>query len=148
MKDPYEMHENTRRLLELHEGRRSAMYYCTAGAPTVGIGHNLRDNVMSDRAIDVLLTDDVAAVARDLDKVFPWWRDEDEVRQAAMVDLCFNLGITRFSKFHNTLNAWHAHVYEAAALGLENSKWYHQVGNRAKRIVDMVRTGAWPKEIA
>lgn len=137
----------TRRLHELNEGRRNRMYRDSLGIETIGIGHNLRDRPISDRAVDVIYEDDLAEVLADLDRFLPWWREHDDVRQAVLVDLMFNLGATRLLGFKNTLAAFKAGVYEAAAVGLENSKWYGQVGVRGPRIVEMVRTGKWPQEI-
>jgi lysozyme len=136
------------KLLDGHEGRKRKMYKCSAGYNTIGVGHNLDANPISDRAIQVILEDDVADVIAQLDAQLPWWRDNDEVRQAALIDLCFNLGIGTLRTFRNTLAAWQAGDFDAAAIGLENSKWYSQVGRRGPRVVSMVRNGTWPEDIA
>jgi len=134
-------------LIEAHEGRMRKMYKCTAGFNTIGVGHNLDANVLTDRAIDVILVEDIRQVEMDLDRCLPWWRNESDSRRAALVDLCFNLGIQGVLGFRNTLHAWMNRDYEAAARGLENSKWHGQVGRRAPRIEHMVRTGMWPEEL-
>jgi lysozyme len=136
------------KLLDGHEGRKRKMYKCSAGYNTIGVGHNLDANPISDRAIQVILEDDVADVIAQLDAQLPWWRDNDEVRQAALIDLCFNLGIGTLRTFRNTLAAWQAGDFDAAAIGLENSKWYSQVGRRGPRVVSMVRNGTWPEDVA
>jgi lysozyme len=138
----------TRTLIEFNEGRRNKLYQCTAGFWTVGVGRNLEANPLSDAAIDFLLDEDIAAVEAQLDKHLSWWREHDEVRRAVLIDLAFNMGINGLLGFKNTLAAFRAKNYEAAASGLEKSKWFSQVGNRGPRIVNMVRTGQWPKEIA
>jgi lysozyme len=136
------------KLLDGHEGRKRKMYKCSAGYNTIGVGHNLDANPISDRAIQVILEDDVADVIAQLDSQMSWWREHDEVRQAALIDLCFNLGIGTLLTFKNTLTAFKNKVYESAASGLENSRWYSQVGRRGPRVVSMVRNGIWPEDIA
>lgn len=132
-----------RALLELNEGRRNRMYRDTKGIETIGIGHNLRDRAISNRAIDVIFEDDLADHTAELFAVLPWAKDQDEVRQAALIDLAFNLGLPKLLLFKNTLAAWRIGAYENAALGLRHSEWFLQVGRRATRIVKMVETGRW-----
>lgn len=139
---------SVRKLLELNEGRRNRLYYDSRGIPTIGVGHNLRDKPLSDRAVNLIFEDDFHEHVAELERIAPWFREHDEVRQAALIDLCFNLGAPGLAKFKFTLSAFRTKNYEGAASGLENSLWYTQVGLRGPRIVAMVRTGEWPAELA
>lgn len=136
---------NIEQLLELHEGRRNTVYRCTAGKLTIGIGHNLEANPISDAAIDVILDDDITAVERDLERTYPWYARLDHVRKMAMVDLCFNLGITKLKMFLTTMREMSLGNFEAAANALTDSLWFKQVGTRGPRIVRMIRTGEYPE---
>ncbi len=91
--------KRAKELLELHEARRDRMYKCSAGFNTIGIGHNLDANPISERAIDVIFEDDLNVVLNDLTKNLPWWRTLSENRQLVLVDMCFNLGIGRLLGF-------------------------------------------------
>lgn len=133
--------------LSLEEGKNLKMYLDSLKIPTIGIGHNLRDKPISERACRVIFEDDVNDAIADLDKYLPWWRNEDDVRQNALIDLCFNLGIESLLGFKNTLQAWQEHRYEDACQGLGASLWATQVGRRAQRIQQMVKTGEWPNDI-
>lgn len=130
-----------KKLLELHEGRRGSIYKCSAGYNTIGVGHNLDTNPISDKAIDVILEDDIAVVLSDLNKNLPWWRQLSERRQLVLADMCFNLGIGRLLGFKNTLKAMENGNYEEAANGMAASKWAAQVGRRAERLIKMMREG-------
>ena len=66
-----------------------------------------------------------------------------DVRQAVVVDMSFNLGLTRFSQFTQTLKAISAGNYAAASSYMLDSKWARQVGPRAQRLAKMMRTGEW-----
>lgn len=130
-------------LLERHEGRRNVAYKDTKGIWTVGVGHNLLTPI-SEKAIDVILLDDLAVVEANLNNFLPWWTQHNNARQLAMIDLCFNLGVSRLLGFRKALNAWLNQDYEGAARELKDSAWFAQVGTRGPRIVEMVRTGLLP----
>lgn len=117
-------------------------------AEVKAIGHDGRTRAITiDQAI-LLLDNDIAAVGKALDQAMPWWRCLDEIRARVLVDLCFNMGLTTLLTFKNTLASLRMGNYEDAAIGLEKSLWYKQVGNhtdnkvdRGERLVAMVRTG-------
>ena len=133
--------KRAKELLELHEARRNRMYKCSAGFHTIGIGHNLDANPISERAIDVIFEDDLNVVMNDLTKNLPWWRTLSENRQLVLVDMCFNLGIGRLLGFKNTLKAMEEGRFEDAAGGMGQSLWATQVGSRAARLIKMMREG-------
>jgi len=58
--------------------------------------------------------------------------------QRVLVNMCFNLGGTRFSKFKNMLRACREHNWEQMAAEMENSRWYSQVGRRSQELQRMV----------
>jgi GH24 family phage-related lysozyme (muramidase) len=62
-------------------------------------------------------------------------------RKEAIIDMLFNLGITRFLGFKNTISAILAGDWGAAARGIRNSLWYQQVKGRARRIAGEIETG-------
>jgi lysozyme len=60
-----------------------------------------------------------------------------------MVDICFNLGLTRLRSFANALEAMSYGQYEIAANEFMDSRWSQQVGNRAVEVTEMIRTGEY-----
>jgi lysozyme len=68
----------------------------------------------------------------------------DEVRQRVLANMCFNMGITRLLKFRNMLGAIQLKNWDRAADEMVNSPWYTQVGARAVRLVQAMRTGVMP----
>ena len=88
-----------------------------------------------------LLECDIRRVKADLDLALSWWRGLDDVRQRVLVNMAFNLGITRLLGFKNTLAAMQAGNYADAAKGMLDSKWATQVGARATRLAAMMRDG-------
>ncbi len=131
-------------LFTLHEGKRNKVYKDTKGIATLGVGHNIRDVPISDKVIDLILEEDIDNHLEELCRTYPWFEDMDDVRQGALLDLFMNMGGPVIAQFKNTLAAMRVGNWEAAALGLENSAWFTQVGTRGPRIVKMFRDGRWP----
>jgi lysozyme len=133
--------------LTVDEGRKRRIYLDTATPPrwTGGVGRNLSDRDFSDDEIDLMLTNDINAVERQLDKALPWWCEMNDARQNVLANMCFNLGIGKLLGFKNTLTFMRARRYDAAALGMLDSKWAKQVGQRAIRLAEMMRKGEFLK---
>ena len=134
-----------RQLLKKHEGVRSKPYICTAGKITVGIGRNLEDRGLSMTEIEYLFANDLVIVARDCIKLF---RDFDSItpvhRQAALLDMCFNLGGPRLAKFVNMRAAVDLRDWKTAAKEALDSKWATDVGTRAITISYILEHGKLP----
>lgn len=129
------------RELTTDEGKRSKVYKCTAGKNTIGVGRNLDDVGLSDEEISFLLRNDIARVCAELDGALPWWRQMSDARQRVLANMSFNLGLRGLLGFKNTLAAMKEGRYKDAAAGMQNSLWARQVGNRAKRLAEMMERG-------
>lgn len=131
-------------LIEEHEGRRHKPYKCTAGKTSIGIGRNLDDVGLSDDEVDYLFANDLKR-AQDAASKYPWFADLSEVRQAAIVDMIFNLGPSRFAGFRKFIQAMSERQYARAAAELVDSRWFRQVRRRASRIRLMILNDEWPE---
>lgn len=123
------------------EGRRRFPYYDTGQRITAGVGRNLSDVGLRDDEIDLMLNNDIFGATADLDHNLPWWRTLDPVRQRVMVNMDMNLGWPKFSQFARFFSAVNQHRWDDAALELIASRWAVQVGDRARRLEVMMRTG-------
>ena len=132
--------------LKRHEGVRTHAYQCTANMTTVGVGRNIDEDGglgLSVDEIEFLLKNDIKRCKQEL-ITLPWFPEIDSVRQDALINLCFNLGITRLLGFKNALNAMSVGDYEKAAEEFLDSRWAVQVGNRALDVAHMILTGEYP----
>ena len=137
------------RELRRDEGVEYSPYLDTVGVKTVGVGHNMQAHPLpsdwtfplTDAQVDQLLAQDVQDVFNDLDRVFPWWRNMNYVRQRVIANMTFNLGIPRLAGFKNTLAAMEQGRYTSAAAGMMASLWAKQVGKRAERLAEMMVNG-------
>lgn len=132
-------------LIKEHEGTSLALYRCTAGKFTIGVGRNIEDNGIRQDECDLMLANDIRECRLQLLRAYPWFNGLDEVRQAACIDLMFNLGPMRLAGFQKFLSAMARSDWERAGEQLADSRWFRQVGRRGPRIVGMVKSGEWPK---
>ena len=128
-------------MLIKHEGLRLFPYLCPAGKLTVGVGRNLTDTGISiDEAMD-LLENDISRVTRELEDNFPWFMVLNKARREALVDMCFNLGLSRFRKFSKMIEALQRDDFAIAAKEMLSSRWAQQVGKRAAELARIMLEG-------
>ena len=137
--------------LERDEGRRYVPYSDTRGFQTVGIGHNLASPIpsawiypLTDDEIDQLLDHDLSITIAALDLHIGWWRTLDEVRQRCVCNIAFNLGVGSLMGFHDALADLKAGNFINASQEFQDSDWYKEVGDRAVRICQAIKTGVMP----
>lgn len=129
--------------LRRQEGVKNTLYKCTSDKWTIGVGRNLEDVGLSDEEIDYLLENDIERTEELLDEYMDWWRDLDSVRQEAMVNFVFNVGIGTAQKFKKAMAALQEQDYDTAADEMMDSNWSKQVGQRAVEVTEMIRTGEY-----
>ena len=91
-----------------------------------------------------LLDNDIRRVLAEVCRNIPAFFDVDEVRRAVLVDMAFNLGISRLLGFKKFLAALAIHDYETAAKEMLDSKWRRDVRGRACTLARMMETGELP----
>ena len=130
-------------MLKRHEGVKSHVYLCSAGYETIGVGRNISKSGMglSEDEVDYLLENDIVRVIKELSSEYPWFKDLDDVRKDAMIDISFNLGATRLRGFKRALAAMEVADYTTAAKEFLDSKWSRDVKGRATELCYMVETG-------
>lgn len=129
--------------LRRDEGTRKFPYPDSKGNVTIGVGHNLSEDGMSDAVIAFQLQDDVNAVSFILNARLPWFRSIDPVRQGALMNMCFNLGFNGLEEFGKMLTAFAKGDWTTAAAEMVSSAWAKEVGDRAKRLETQILTGQW-----
>lgn len=125
--------ENYSKLLkqvQRHEGCELKPYRDTEGVLTIGYGRNLDDVGITKGEAETLLLNDLAIAVQEA-QTFDWYADLSEPRKQVIVNMIFNLGRPRFSKFVNTIQFIQDEMYDQASEEMLNSVWAHQVGSRA-----------------
>jgi len=145
-----------------HEGMVLTVYEDSLGIDTIGIGRNLKDRGISKEELDYmdipymavvyehgiteadaryLALNDIKIVENELVRVHPCVEGLSAVRQLILMDMAFNMGVPRLCKFKNMWNAIHSGDFEAASFEMMDSRWARQVGGRAKKLSDAMKTG-------
>lgn len=153
--------ENTERFyeqLKRFEGLRLKAYLCPAGKLTIGYGHNCEvwpvagvrkvgDGIKRTQA-EELLVEDVCFFAEKLDEKIPWWRGLSEPRQAVVLGMAFQLGVSGLLGFRKAMAAMERGDYEDAAREMLDSKWARKDSPlRASELVLQMHEGEWQEDV-
>lgn len=126
-----------------HEGLELMPYKCTAGKLTIGVGRNIEDRGITYDEAMYLLENDLTLYHVELMKAFPVVDQLDVVRQYTLVNMAFNLGITKLRQFKMMWAAIEDNDFEVAAQEMLNSKWASDVGQRSLQLSEQMRTGLY-----
>lgn len=132
--------------LKIDEGVVYEIYNDHLGYPTFGIGHLITESdpehgctegtpVSEERVAEAFEQDLNIAIRECLVLYGERWFDfPDEVKEI-LVNMMFNLGRPRLSKFKNMKAALDKGDWVTAAAEGRDSRWYYQVGNRSERLM-------------
>ena len=124
-------------MLKRHEGRSPIPYRDSVGVWTVGYGHNM-GKPLSEAALQQIFADDLREAQHEVVQAFPWYADLTQPRQWVLVDMCFNLGLTRLQGFKKFLAAMERGDYETARTEMLDSVWRTQVKGRAVELANLI----------
>ena len=120
--------------IKKHEGFRSTVYQCTEGYDTIGYGFAIKD-LWLDKDIATLIL--MRKIQRLLERIliaFDWFKDSPEQAKNAVTNMCYQLGLSGFSKFKKTIYLLETEQYEEASIEMLDSKWARQTPGRAKEL--------------
>ena len=137
------------RLISEEEGRSPYVYPDNEGLSTIGIGCCVDKKVpgagLCDAAMDAQFEHD-SAEARTQAARFPHFSELNEVRQAVLISMAFQLG-TKPLHWPQFMAALEARDYiKAASAGRDSDWWRIQTHTRAEREMRMLETGQWQEK--
>ena len=125
-------------LIKNNEGLRLKPYRCPSGKLTIGWGRNLDDKGITMAEAERMLDADIAIAKLDIYKVFGSQVGQfNDNQYAALVDMIFNLGITKFKKFKKMIQAIKERDWGKARAEALDSRWAKQVPNRATEVTNL-----------
>jgi len=127
--------------LKRDEGVRLHPYRCSANKLTIGVGRNIEERGITEDEAEYLLNNDLAICIEEVESVFTWYYYITDNRKRAIINMVFNLGLTKLLKFKNFIAAMEAKDYLTAGKEMLDSRWAKQVGNRADRLEQMIVNG-------
>lgn len=143
-------------LLTADEGMRLFPYLDCCGQPwrkcqcsvtkkgklTIGIGRNLDDVGITESEAKFLLDNNIASSTIEIERSFgSWFSKLNSARKIVVVSMVFNIGITGFKTFQKMIKSIQSGDFNSAANQMMSSKWATQVGYRAVRLSEMMRSG-------
>ena len=142
--------EALREQLKIDEGVKYEIYKDHLGYPTFGIGHLITESdpehgkpdgteISEDRVNEIFETD-VAKFVSEAKILFPDLDELPDVAQQVIVNMAFNMGRPRLSKFKNFIAGVNDRDWTRAAEEMMDSRWATQVGDRAIRLRNQILT--------
>ncbi len=158
------MNERLKDILGRHEGKRNFPYddadgkrigprkRTIRGKLTIGKGRNLEDVGLSDDEIEYLFENDVRRAVEGARRLVKNFDARSENRRIVLASLVYMLGEAGFGRWKETRRVIEAGRFDLAALHIEQSKLYRQLGGdppgtddgrltRPEELVRMMREG-------
>ena len=137
--------DRVRKQLEIDEGVVYEIYNDHLGYPTFGIGHLVRKtdpeygfavgHSVEPERVQEAFEADLTVACDECSILYKTWHTFPEEVQEILVNMMFNLGRPRLSKFRNMKKALDKRDWKLAAVEGRDSLWYRQVSNRAERLM-------------
>ena len=117
-----------------HEGFRDKVYKCTQGYDTIGYGFAIKDLVLDEDIAEQILIKKLYDLQCKIQDKFKWFDDLPQEAQDVITNMCYQLGVTGFSKFKKTIKLLKDHKFKSASIEMLDSKWALQTPNRAEEL--------------
>ena len=131
-----------------NEGFKERIYEDSLGIPTVGYGFLLtaltpdelalnggKVEPMSKAVADQILEIKLIKLVPSVCEAFPWLKEKPKNVQEVVIEMAYQLGVSKVKKFVTTMHHIRTGEYEAAYKSGMNSLWAKQTPNRAKKVL-------------
>lgn len=132
--------------IKRHEGLVLHAYKDSLGYLTIGYGRlvdKAKHGGISEAEAEYLLQNDVSSVLSVLHRNITFFDSLCIPRQAVLLNMAFQMGITGLLKFKKTLSLIEMGDFDGAADGMLKSLWGKQTPNRAAEMAQQMRSGQW-----
>ncbi len=130
--------------IKKEEGFRNKVYLDHLGNRTIGYGHLCLPNdkwadekIYDSKELNKTFEYDFNIACNDAEKLIA----KNSIHPDAfcvLIDMCFNMGSPRVSKFKKMFAALEVQDYQTASKEMLDSKWANQVPNRARRLSEIM----------
>ena len=125
--------------IKRHEGFRSKVYKCTEGYDTIGYGFAIKDLEIDEDIAELILMKKIKKLLERIISSFEWFEGSPDEIKYVVTNMCYQLGVTGFSKFKKTIYLFETEQYEEASSEMLDSLWAKQTPNRAKELSSIVK---------
>ena len=124
--------------IKKHEGFKPTVYEDTEGYDTIGYGFAIKDLVLDKDIADLILERKLKDLERKIASRFGWFYNAPDPIKDAVTDMCYQMGVSGFSKFKKTIYYLETEQYEEASTECLDSLWAKQTPNRAKEVSEAI----------
>ena len=121
------------------EGFRSTVYQCTEGHDTIGFGFKVADLELDLDLAEEILVRKLEHLIRRVKNRFSWVNDAPYEIQDVIYNMCYQMGVSGFSKFKKTIQYLADKNYDKASKEMLDSRWARQTPNRAIALSNIVK---------
>ena len=125
--------------IKKNEGYISTVYKDSLGIDTIGYGFAIKDLNLEEDICDIILERKINKLRAEVKKRFKWYDNMPVIIKEVVMEMCYQMGVTGFSKFKKTIRFFEAKDFKSASVEMLDSKWAVQTPGRAKQLSEKVR---------
>ena len=125
--------------IKKHEGYVGVVYKDSLGIDTIGYGFAIKDLELDADICDIILERKLKDLKDRIRIKFDWYIYIPPEIQDIIIEMCYQLGVTGFSKFKKTIAYLQDKKWEEASVEMLDSLWARQTPNRAKEMSNRVK---------
>ena len=127
--------------IKMEEGYRSSVYLDTLEKPTIGYGFLIDSLELQEDICQLILMRKLEKLIKTIKFNFKWFDDMPEKIQDVVINICYQLGVSGFSKFKKTIQFMKNKQWDKASVEMLDSKWAReQTPQRALRLSETVKS--------
>ena len=137
--------DNLKNQIKADEGVVYAIYNDHLGYATFGVGHLIKESdpeihlevgsLIPKARVDDCLIEDLQTAVVECRVLYPWFMSAPQEVKEILINMMFNMGRPRLSKFKNFSRELKHQDWIQAAVEGRDSLWYRQVTKRAERLM-------------
>ena len=125
--------------IKQHEGYVGVVYKDSLGIDTIGYGFAIKDLELDADVCDIILERKLKNLNDRIKNKFDWYKYIPPEIKDVVTEMCYQLGVTGFSKFRKTIAYLQNKEWKNASIEMLDSKWAKQTPNRAKALSNKLR---------
>ena len=125
--------------IKKHEGYIPTVYKDSLGIDTIGYGFAIKDLELDKDICDIILERKLKDLIAKIRSKFQWYNYMPPEIQNIVTEMCYQLGVTGFSKFKKTITYLQNKQWDDASVEMLDSRWAKQTPNRAKEMSERVK---------
>ena len=131
--------ERLKESVKANEGFRDRVYKDTLGFDTIGYGFAIKNLSMEEDIAGIILERKLFKLITDVYTRLPWIVKMPSKVEEVIIEMCYQIGISGFSRFVKTISLLQKKKFELASEEMLDPRWAKQTPNRAKRLSDIIR---------